>query len=67
MTVGRLFITLGVVLVLVGLFISVGLPIGRLPGDFTFRRGNFTLYLPLATSIVASILLTLLMMVFGRR
>jgi Protein of unknown function (DUF2905) len=43
------------------------LPIGRLPGDFTIRRGSFTFYFPLATSIIASIVLTLIMMFFGRR
>ena len=50
----------------VGLLITLGLPIGRLPGDFTIRRGNFTFYFPLATSILASILLTLIMMFFGQ-
>jgi hypothetical protein len=65
--VGRLLIVIGLVLVGVGLLVSVGLPIGRLPGDFTIRRGNFTFYFPLATSILASILLTLLFMFFGRR
>ena len=46
---------------------TLGLPIGRLPGDFTIRRGNFSFYFPLATSIVVSILLTLIMMFLGRR
>ena len=64
---GRLFIVLGVVMVVVGLLITWGVPIGRLPGDYTVRRGNFTFYFPLATSIIASILLTLLLMLFGRR
>ena len=64
---GRLLILIGLVLVAIGLLITLGLPIGRLPGDFTVRRGNFTFYFPLATSIVASILLTLLFMFLGRR
>jgi hypothetical protein len=64
---GRLLIIIGLVIVGVGLLVSSGVPIGRLPGDFTIRRGNFTFYFPLATSIVASILLTLLFMFFGRR
>jgi hypothetical protein len=46
---------------------SIGLPIGRLPGDFTIRRGSFTFYFPLASSIIASIVLTLVMMLIGRR
>jgi hypothetical protein len=64
---GRLLIVLGLVIAAVGLLMTLGLPIGRLPGDFTIRRGNFTFYVPLATSILASIVLTLLMMLFTRR
>ena len=65
--VGRLLIILGLVLAAIGLLITLGLPIGRLPGDFTLRRGNFSFYFPLTTSIIASILLTLLMMFLTRR
>jgi len=64
---GRLLIGLGLVLVVAGLLINVGVPIGRLPGDFTVRRGNFSFYFPLATSIIVSILLTLIVTFFGRR
>lgn len=64
---GRSLIVLGLLIAGVGLLITLGLPIGRLPGDFTIRRGNFTFYFPLATSIVASIVLTLIMMLFSRR
>jgi hypothetical protein len=59
---GRLLVIIGLVIAGLGLLISVGLPIGRLPGDFTIRRGSFTFYFPLATSILASILLTLVML-----
>jgi len=65
--VGRIFIILGLVIAAVGVLITLGLPIGRLPGDFTFRRGNFSFYFPLTTSIIASIVLTLIMMFFSRR
>jgi hypothetical protein len=41
--------------------------IGRLPGDIYIRKGDFTFYFPLATSILISILLTLLFSLFGRR
>jgi hypothetical protein len=44
----------------------VGLPIGRLPGDFYFKRGNFSFYFPLASSIIVSIILTLLLAFFRR-
>ena len=64
---GRSLIILGLLIAGVGLLINLGLPIGRLPGHFAIRRGNFTFYFPLATSIIASIVLTLIMMFFGRR
>lgn len=64
---GRLLIILGLTIAAVGLLISLGLPIGRLPGDFTFRRGSVSFYLPLATSILASVVLTLLMLLLTRR
>jgi hypothetical protein len=65
--VGRTLIVIGLLVAGVGLLMTIGLPIGRLPGDFTIRRGNFTFYFPLASSIVASIVLTLVMMLIGRR
>ena len=64
---GRAVIILGLLIAGVGLLMTQGLPIGRLPGDFTIRRGNFTFYFPLATSIIASIVLTVIMVLFGRR
>jgi len=64
---GRILIVLGLVIALIGLLVTLGLPIGRLPGDFTIRRGNFTFYFPLASSILASIVLTLLLMFLTRR
>jgi len=42
-----------------GLAMVYGVPIGRLPGDFTIRRGGFTLYVPLASCILASVVLAL--------
>jgi hypothetical protein len=64
---GRLLILLGLLIAGAGLLITLGVPLGRLPGDFSYRRGNFSFYFPLASSILASIILTLLMMLFGRR
>ncbi len=40
--------------------------IGRLPGDFTFRKGSFTFYFPLATSLIVSVLLSLLFLLFRK-
>ena len=56
---GKLLIVVGLLIAAVGVLISMGLPIGRLPGDISYRRGNFGFYFPLATSILASIILTL--------
>ena len=64
---GRLLIIIGLLIAAAGLLMTLGFPIGRLPGDFAFRRGNVSLYFPLTTSILASIILTLLMMLLGRR
>jgi len=64
--VGKLLVIIGVIVAGVGLLVMMGVPIGRLPGDFTVRRGNTTFYIPLATSILASILLTLLLSLLRR-
>jgi hypothetical protein len=64
---GRLLILIGVVIAGIGLLISFGVPIGRLPGDFRIQRGNFSFYFPLTTSILVSVVLTLVMMFLGRR
>ena len=66
---GRLLIVLGGVLLLAGLCLTLfgRLPLlGRLPGDFVFRRGNVTVYLPLATSLLLSVLLSLLFALFRK-
>ena len=63
---GKLLVIVGLVIAGVGLLVMLGVPVGRLPGDITVRRGNSTFYFPLATSIVASILLTLLLSLLRR-
>ncbi len=67
---GRLLIAVGIVAVLAGALLLVAdrLPwLGRLPGDIVVRRGPVTVYVPLVTSIVLSVLLTILLKVFWRR
>jgi hypothetical protein len=64
--VGKLLVIAGVVIAGIGLLMMAGVPFGRLPGDFTFRRGNAAFYFPLATSIIVSIILTLLFAVLRR-
>ena len=62
----RVFLIAGAVLMGVGLLLWAGFPLGKLPGDFLVRRGPVSFYFPLATSIVISIVLTLLLMLFRR-
>jgi hypothetical protein len=63
---GKALVLIGLVIAGLGLLIMAGLPIGRLPGDFYVKRGSFSFYFPLATSIILSILLTLLLAFFRR-
>ena len=65
---GRLLIVLGGLLLLVGVALTFfgRLGLGRLPGDFVYRRGNFSFYFPLMTSILLSIALSLLLWLFRR-
>ena len=58
---GKSLVIIGVVIAAIGLAIMLGVPLGRLPGDIAVRRGNFSFYFPLTTSIVLSIVLTLLL------
>ncbi len=66
----KLLIMFGIILAAVGgvlLFIGKVPYIGRLPGDIYIQRKNFTFYFPLASSILLSIILTLLLSFFSRR
>ncbi len=71
-SLGRILIGAGVLLAAIGVLLLVaerfpGLRVGRLPGDIRVERDNFTFYFPLATSIVLSVVLTLLLWLFRRR
>jgi len=69
-SLGRMLLLIGVTLVLLGgvLLLAGKVPfLGRLPGDIVIERKDFTFYFPLATSILLSIVLTLLLSLFGRR
>ena len=63
---GRLLLFLGLGIAALGLLVMAGVPFGRLPGDFMVRKGSFSFYFPLATSIILSILLTLILTLFRR-
>jgi Protein of unknown function (DUF2905) len=63
---GKLLVIVGLIIAGIGVLVMAGLPLGRLPGDITVRRGNATFYFPLVTSILLSILLSLLFALFRR-
>lgn len=67
---GRMFIWIGGFILLLGVVLIVAgkmnLPIGRLPGDFTWRGKNATVYFPLGTSILLSVILSLVVYLLGR-
>ena len=65
-TLTGLLIVVGVLVVLVGVALELGLPVGRLPGDLVIRRGNTTVYLPIVTCVVVSVVLSILAAVLRR-
>lgn len=69
--IGKFIVLTGVVLVVVGLLMmfaqKLPLGLGRLPGDIVIKRDNFTFYFPLATSILLSIILTLILNLLFRK
>jgi hypothetical protein len=67
---GRLLVILGVAMVVIGGIIMLlgrtGLPLGRLPGDVLYRGKNTTFYFPLASSILISVVLSIVLFLIGR-
>ena len=70
MELGRLLIFVGAALVVAGVAVTVlgrmNLPLGRLPGDFLYRGKNSTVYFPLATSVVVSVVLSIVLYLINR-
>lgn len=67
---GKALIVIGIVIVIVGIIVTFSpkIPyIGRLPGDILIKKENFTLYFPLATSVIVSIILSVIFYFFTRR
>jgi hypothetical protein len=60
---GLLLVVIGTVLLLAARF---GFPLGRLPGDFSFRGKNVSFFFPLGTSILLSVVLSLILYLFSR-
>jgi len=68
--IGRMLVVFGLLIAVVGVVLMlVGrVPwLGRLPGDIHIQRGNWTFYFPLATSLLLSVVLTLILWILGRR
>ena len=63
---GKALVIIRLAIAAIGAVVMLGLPLGRLPGDFAVRRGNLSFYFPLTTSVVLSIVLTLLLAWFRR-
>ena len=66
---GRILIYLGLLLIVVGVLFTLAgkLPwLGRLPGDISIERDNFSFYFPLATSILISVIISLVLYFFRR-
>ncbi len=56
---GTLLIVAGLLIAAAGLAIQLGLPLGRLPGDIVIRRGDSSIYIPIVTCVVISIVLSI--------
>jgi hypothetical protein len=66
---GKTLILFGILLVVLGLLFSLGSKIpwlGQLPGDIYLHRGRFTFYFPLATCLLLSLIITLVLYLFRR-
>jgi uncharacterized protein HemY len=68
---GKWLFVAGLALAAVGLFLllaaRLGIRLGRLPGDVLIQRGNLRIYIPIATSILLSLLLSLVLWLLSRR
>ena len=64
----RTLIVIGLVILAVGLLwpLLSKLGLGRLPGDIVIERGNFTLYLPIATCLLISVVLSIILWLLNR-
>ncbi|SFD57664.1 Protein of unknown function [Lentibacillus persicus] len=60
---GKMFIILGIIFVVIGVIWTF---IGKLPGDITIKKENFTFHFPIMTSIVVSVILTLIFFILGK-
>jgi hypothetical protein len=70
MEIGRIIVILGISLIVIGGLVTLlgrtGLPLGRLPGDIVYKGKNATFYFPLATCILLSVVVSVVVYLIGR-
>ncbi|MGA1846641.1 DUF2905 domain-containing protein [Deferribacter abyssi] len=70
---GKSLLIFGIIFIIIGIILifSNKIPgffnLGRLPGDIYYKKGNFTFYFPIVTSIIISVILTLILNIFFRK
>ena len=62
----KLLVVIGLAIAALGAAMWLGVPVGRLPGDIVVRRGAFSFHLPLTTSVLVSVVLTILFALLRR-
>ncbi|ADR17946.1 DUF2905 domain-containing protein [Calditerrivibrio nitroreducens] len=67
--IGKILIFFGLIMIAAGIFLYFGekFGLGKLPGDIYYKKGDFTFYFPIVTSIVISIILTIVLNIFFRK
>lgn len=65
---GKLFITIGLFMIVLGGILILGekFGLGKLPGDIFIQRGNFTFFFPIVSTLIISLILTLLLNIFRK-
>jgi len=66
MPLGKVMVVVGLLLAALGALVWLGVPIGRLPGDFLVKRGAFSFYVPLTTCVLASVLISVVLALLKR-
>ena len=69
-SIGRMLLYIGIILVLIGAFFILAAKVpwfGKLPGDFVFKREGLTIFLPITTMVLVSLVLTFLLNIIWRR
>jgi hypothetical protein len=66
---GRILLIIGTVFIIAGILVerNIRIPVGRLPGDIVVKRENWTIFVPLMTSLIASVILTVIFSLLRRK